>query len=283
MLARKVIQQKVESMSEQRFVGQVAVITGGGKGIGRAIVRRLAAEGATVAFCGREAAAIDALVAKQRAFGHAVSGVALDVADTAALQAWVEQVATAHGRLDILVNNAGITGMSGIGFEPVTTMAFAEWQRVIDVNLSAAFAASQIAARHMKDAGRGSIVNISSVHAHVPNALTPHYDAAKAGLEALTRSVALYLGRFGVRCNAVAPGPVAVWEEAAGGDSYSPEERVEQAKSTALRRFGKPAEVAGVVAFLCSDDAANMTGSTVVVDGGTLIRQPGMNDGSDVG
>ena len=269
-------------MAEQRFVGQVAVVTGGGKGIGRAIVRRLAAEGAIVAFCGREQAAIDALVAEQTALGHPVSGVAIDVADTAALQAWIEGVATAHGRLDILVNNAGITGMSGIGFEPITTMAFTEWQRVIDVNLSAAFAASQIAARHMKPAGRGSIVNISSVHAHVPNALTPHYDAAKAGLEALTRSVALYLGRFGVRCNAVAPGPVAVWEESTGGDSYSPEERAEQAKSTALRRFGKPAEIAGVVAFLCSDDGANMTGATVVADGGTLIRQPGMNDGSDV-
>jgi NAD(P)-dependent dehydrogenase (short-subunit alcohol dehydrogenase family) len=135
----------------------------------------------------------------------------------------------------------------------------------------------------MREQRSGSIITISSVHAHVPNALTPHYDATKAGLEALTRSLALYFGRFGVRVNAVAPGPIVEDAPETAQDVYSPEVRESQRRSTALGRFGRPAEVAAVVAFLASDEASYITGSTLLVDGGFLLRHEGMSDGSEIG
>lgn len=262
--------------------GQGAIVTGGGKGIGRAIATRLAREGAAVAICGRDLTAIEATVDAIVAAGGRALGRSLDVADESAVDAFMAEAHEQFGRLDILVNNAALTAMSKIGFAAVPDMPPDEWRRVIDVNLSSAYYASRLAGQLMREQRAGSIITISSVHAHIPNALTPHYDAAKAGLEALTRSMALYFGRFGVRVNAVAPGPI-VEPGADGAEAYTPEQREGQRRSTALGRFGTPAEVAAVVAFLASDEASYITGSTLLVDGGFLLRHPGMSDGSEAG
>jgi 3-oxoacyl-[acyl-carrier protein] reductase len=262
--------------------GQVAIVTGGGKGIGRAIALRLAQEGAAVAIGGREASAIETTVADIAEAGGRALGRTLDVSDHVAVDAFVAKTLATFGRLDVLVNNAALTAMSNIGLAPVPDLAVEEWRRVVDINLSGAYFASRAAGRIMREQRSGSIINISSVHAHVPNALTPHYDATKAGLEALTRSLALYLGRFGVRVNAVAPGPIVEEGSRSARDAYASEMRESQRRSTALRRFGRPAEVAAVVAFLASDEASYITGSTLVVDGGFLLRHEGMSDGEEI-
>ena len=267
-------------MIADRLADRAALVTGGGKGIGRGIARRLAEEGAAVAVAGRELAAVEEVAAEITDRGGRALARSVDVGDEAAVEALVAETAATFGGLDVLVNNAALTAMSAIGFAPLIEMTTAEWERVLRINLSGVFFASRAAGRVMRDAGRGAIVNISSVHAHVPHALTPHYDATKAGVEALTRNLALALGPFGIRVNGVAPGPIAV---GGGSDAYTPEERAAQERATVLGRFGRPEEIGAVVAFLVSDDAGYLTGQTLIVDGGFLIKHAGMASGDPLG
>lgn len=267
-------------MKSKRFTDQVVLVTGGGKGIGRAIAQRFATEGATIAICGRDRTALNNVVGETGLSDDRIITRSLDVTNSAVLTEFVMDIANRFGQLDILVNNAGITAASGIGFATIASMDADEWQRVIDVDLTSVFHASQAAAQIMKPAGRGVIINISSVHAHMPNAMSPHYDAAKAGIEALTRSSALALGRHGIRVNAIAPGPIATSDGSTEPGSSSADQHALLERSTALGRFGIPSEIAGVAAFLASDDASYITGTTIVVDGGFLLRNPIMADGS---
>ena len=265
----------------RRFEGQVVIVTGGGKGIGRAVVRRLAAEGAAVAFCGREEAALTSVADEITAAGGGAFARSVDVSDDRAVDAFVADAATALGGLHVLVNNASLTSMSHITAAPAVEMTNEQWERVIAVNLSSMFYVSRAAGKLLKAQRRGAIVNVTSVHGFVPHGLVPHYDVAKAGIIGLTRNLALNLGGYGIRVNAVAPGPIDVSETAANPGVYTPESRAAQKQSTVIGRYGHPEEVAAVVAFLASDDASYVTGHTLPVDGGFLLRHPGMDPGWD--
>lgn len=250
------------------------VVTGGGKGIGRAIVEHFAASGAAVAFCGREQAPLDNLAASIARSGGRALARSVDVSDEHAVDCFITEVTAEFGGIDVLVNNASLTAMSGIGRATITEMSTEDWKRTLGVNLDGVFFTTRAAARVMTEAGHGgAIVNISSVHAYVPNASTPHYDAAKAAVEALTRNFALSLGPAGIRVNAIAPGPIDVGEPAPlEGDAQQLRRRLE--RTTILGRFGKLEEIATVVGFLASPAASYITGQTLIVDGGMLIKHP---------
>ena len=192
------------------------------------------------------------------------AGVAAELTEDGGPEALVERVTGEFGRLDVLVNNAG-AGQLG----PSETLEREVWQRIIDVDLSATFFCSQAAARPMLAAGRGVIVNVSSLLGHMGLARRAAYSAAKHGLEGLTKTLAAEWGRRGVRVMSVAPGYVATELLAgtmkAGGFTFE-----DVAGRTPLGRLAEPSDVARVVAFLVSDDAAYLTGSSVLVDGGWI-------------
>jgi len=241
------------------------VVTGGGKGIGRAIVRAFAAAGDSVAFCGREQAALDRLAAELSSTQTLHRSV--DVSDESAVNAFIDDVIAEFGGIDVLVNNASLTYASGVGLGTFLEMSTEEWQRTTGVNLDSVFYVSRAAARVMD--APGAIINISSVHAHAPNPITPHYDASKAAVESLTRNFAAALGSRGIRVNAIAPGPIDLDQPV---ESTDDRRRLED--TVILRRFGRPEEIASVALFLASNAASYITGQTIVVDGGMLLKHP---------
>lgn len=248
----------------ERFGGRVAVVTGAARGIGAATLRRLAGEGATGIGMDRDWSA-STVVAELRADGHAVEAIEVDVTDAAQVEERFADVAGRHGAVDVLVNNAGITRD-----DLLFRMSEADWDAVVDVNLKSAFLCSRAAQRSMVGARRGAIVNLSSRSA-LGNRGQANYSAAKAGIRGLTATMAIELGQFGVRVNAVAPGYIATEMTDAtarrlGLDPAEHRERV--AAATPLRRVGRPEDVAAVVAFLASGDAAYVSGQTIEVNGG---------------
>jgi len=249
----------------QRFADQVAIVTGAAGGIGFATARRLAAEGATVVLVDRDERAAAGAAVTLAGEGARASALGADVANSAQVDAFVANVAEQHGRLDVLVNNAGIT-RDNLLFK----LTDEEWESVVDVNLKSVFFCSRAAQRVMVPAGRGAIVSLSSRSA-LGNRGQSNYAAAKAGICGLTATMAIELGPYGIRANAVAPGYIATAMTAAsarrvGLDPGQHEERV--AAATPLRRVGQPEEVAAVIAFLASADAAYVSGQTISINGG---------------
>lgn len=251
-----------EQASSEHRDDRVAVVTGSSSGIGRAIAAELSRRRLSVVVTSRSQARAQAAAAELTGAGGRAVAVAAELTDDGAPARLVGAALESFGRLDVLVNCAGAGQVADS-----ETLARADWQRIIDLDLTAPFLCAQAAAQPMLAAGRGVIVNVSSLTGHVGLARRAAYSAAKHGLEGLTKTLAVEWARRGVRVVSVAPAYVETellaQTMAAGGFTLA-----DVAARTPLGRLADPAEVARVVAFLASDDAAYVTGSSVLVDGG---------------
>jgi acetoin reductase-like protein len=253
-----------------RFKDKIAIITGAGRGIGRAIAMRLAGEGANIAVCDIDADTAAETVAQIKERGVEAIGLQLDVRDRKGIAEMVQTVVDAWGRIDILVNNAGITIS-----KPVTEFDEEEWDRTLDINLKGVFNCSQLVLRKMVEQGSGKIVNIASESGKTARPDFSVYAASKFGVVGFTQGLAQEVARFGINVNAVCPGIVhtAMWEEldrvlAKRKGMKEGEVLASRKALIPIGRLETPEDVAGVVAFLVSDDASYMTGQAVNVTGG---------------
>jgi NAD(P)-dependent dehydrogenase (short-subunit alcohol dehydrogenase family) len=242
--------------------GKVALVTGAGRGIGKAVAQGLSECGAIVAIndIDAESATMTAgtLAGEAKAFPT-------DVGDPEAAQAMVARVNEEFGRLDILINNAGIEPKASI-----LEMPIADWQRTLDVNLSAAFYTSQAAGKIMRQAGSGVIINVASIAGHnIPLRDRASYVASKAGLIGFTRECAREFAAYGIRVNAVCPGVIET--EMTANLRQSPEQMAKWLADIPQGRLGIPEDVVGLVLFLCSGGARYLTGQAINVDGGKVM------------
>src|SRR5687768_11116010 len=245
-------------MTEKR----VAIVTGASRGIGEAIARRLAADGCHVVAVARGADRLAAVANTIASAGGSAEAITCDVADSAAVQKMVEDVAEKHGRIDVLVNNAGITRDTLL-----LRMDDAQFDEVINTNLKSVFVATRAAARYLMRAPAGRIINIGSVSGVIGNKGQANYAASKSALSGFTKTVARELAGKGVTANVVAPGFVTT--DMTGALPEKVHEEVK--KLIPLGRFGEPQDIAALVGFLAGEQSGYLTGQVICVDGGMAM------------
>ncbi len=242
--------------------GRVVLVTGAGRGIGRAIAERFAGAGAQLAVNDVDADAVDDVVVGIRAAGGTAMAAVADVSDSSSVAPMIEAVMGEHGRIDVLVNNAGL-------IEPMLHFFEADeawWRRFIDVNLTGHFLVSHPVARIMAKQGGGCIINMSSGGATRAHRAFTAYDATKGGIEALTRAMALDLGPYAIRVNALMPGSIDT-------SGLPLDQRRLRGENVPLGGIGEPHDMTGAALFLASDDASYITGDVFRIDGGMLAQQ----------
>lgn len=250
-----------------RLSNKVAVVTGAASGIGQAIAVRFASEGAGV-MVNYSHRPPDETLGKIKEAGGKAAATQADVSDPAQSAALIAAAVKTFGRLDILVNNAGIEFK-----HPITEFPFEEWQKIIAVDLTGPFLCAQAAAKQMiQQGGGGRIINISSIHEDLPMPTNAPYCAAKGGLRMLMRTIAVELAPHKITVNNIGPG--AIYTPIDADIQAKPEIEKQLMAEIPLARWGKPEEVAGLAAYLASEEAAYCTGSTYFIDGG-MMRQAG--------
>jgi NAD(P)-dependent dehydrogenase (short-subunit alcohol dehydrogenase family) len=246
-----------------RLAGKVAIVTGAGAGIGRAIAQRFAAEGAIVVVSSRTTSEVDDVVSSIQVAGGKAHGVTTDVADARQVDALVKKAQEIKGHVDVLVNNAGIMD----DFTPAADVTDELWRRVLAVNLDGPFYASRAVLPLMLKQGRGSIINVASIGGLQGGRAGAAYTASKHGLVGLTKNVAYMYAKTGVRCNAIAPGGVATTI----GSKMHPHpfgyERMAAGIGGAVR-IGQPEEIADVAVFLATEASSLVNGAVLTADAG---------------
>ena len=250
-------------MSEPKaLAGRVAVVTGGGRGIGLAIARSLAEDGASVVVSGRDAGRLDAAAVEIDGMGAPALAVVADVSRREDVDRLVEATRERFGRIDVLVNNAGITRD-----QLLIRMKDEDWDQVLDTNLRGIFLTTRAIGKVMMRQKAGRIINISSIVAEMGNAGQSNYVASKAGLIGLTKAIAIEIASRNITVNAVAPGFI----ETPMTDVLSAEVKEDLKKRVPLGRMGTPADVTAAIIFLASDEAAYITGHVLDVNGGMYL------------
>lgn len=240
---------------------KVVLITGATRGLGWAMANAMAEAGARVALCGRDRDVLADRVASLHAKGGAARSISFDVTDRAAAEAAVLSVVETEGALDILVNNAAVQHR-----QPLTELADAAWDRVIETNLTSCFVLARAAASHMLNRGQGRIINTASIMGPLARPTVSAYVAAKGGLAALTRALAVELGPKGITCNAIAPGFFIT--DMNKSLVANPDFTAFVERRVPLGRWGEPSEIAGAAVFLASPAASYVNGHVLFVDGG---------------
>jgi len=245
-----------------RFEDRVALVTGASRGIGEAVARRLAAEGARVLAAARSIADLERVVSEIAGAGGQAESRALDVSDANSIETVVKGALEQHGQIDVLVNNAGIAEDNLL-----LRMSREAWDRVLATNLTGVFVLTQAVVKGMVRRRYGRIVNVTSVVGLMGNAGQANYAAAKAGLVGFTKSVARELGSRNITCNAVAPGFIST----AMTDQMTEAARASLSGQIPAQRLGTPEDVAAAVAYLASEEAAYVTGTVLNVSGGLYM------------